>query len=113
MIKLYGIPNCNKIRNTRKILEKLRIEYEFVNVRKNPIAREKLKSIISVVGIDNIFNTKGTTFRRLNLDYRKMSAEDRFNTLLREQSMIKRPLIENAGKHHVGFDESAIESFVS
>ena len=113
MVKLFGIPNCNKIRSTQKILDKLGIEYEFVNVRKNPIARGKLNSIISAVGIDNIFNTKGTTYRRLNLDYQKMSPDDRFETLLREQSMIKRPLIEKAGKYHVGLDESAIESFIS
>jgi len=113
MVKLYGIPNCNKIRNTQKILDTLGIEYEFVNVRKNPIAREKLKSIISAVGIDNIFNTKGTTYRRLNLDYQKMSPGDRFEALLREQSMIRRPLIEKSGRYHIGLDDPAIKSFVS
>ncbi len=87
-------------------------EYEFVNVRKTPIPPEKLRSIISAVGIDKLCNTKGTTYRRLKFDFNQMKPDEKFNVLLREQAMINRPLLEKAGRYHVGFDEVAIESFV-
>jgi arsenate reductase-like glutaredoxin family protein len=64
------------------------------------------------VGIDKLCNTTGTTYRRLKLDFKQMAAHEKFNVLLREQSMIRRPLLEKAGSYHVGFDEMAIGSFV-
>jgi len=113
MIKLYGIPNCNKIRNTMKLFDEAGIAYEFINVRKTPVAPDKLRSVIAAVGTDALFNTKGTTYRRLNLDYKTMTADEKFEALLREQSMIKRPLIERSGTYHVGYDETAIRRFIA
>jgi len=112
MITVYGIPNCNKIRNTLGLLDRSGISYEFVNVRKTPLSAGKLKEITDRLGIDTLFNTKGTTYRRLNLDYRNMDKDEKFSVLLSEQAMIKRPLIENAGRYHAGFDEQAIMRFV-
>jgi Spx/MgsR family transcriptional regulator len=112
MIKLYGIPNCNKIRNTVKILEETAKQYEFINVRKTPISENLLKKVVDFLGMDAIFNKKGTTYRRLDLDYESMSDKERFDTILREQSMIKRPLLEKEGKFHVGFDEQEIVKFI-
>ncbi len=62
--------------------------------------------------MDTVFNKKGTTYRRLHLNFDQMSEKEKFDNLLNEQSMIKRPLIENNGKYHVGFDEQAIEKFI-
>lgn len=112
MIKLYGIPNCNKIRNTIGLLDRMKVTYEFVNVKKTPIGPDKLRKAVASLGIDNLFNTKGTTYRRLNLDYHKMSPEEKFEILLKEQSMIRRPLIETRDRFHVGYDERAIQSFI-
>ena len=112
MIKLYGVPSCTKIRNTKEIFDLQDITYEFINVKKTPISREKLLEIIDQVGIENLFNKKGTTYRKLQIDFDSLSDKQRIDWLLNEQSMIKRPLLEKDGKYHVGWDESAIVSFV-
>lgn len=113
MIRLYGIPNCNKIRNTQKILAENNVTYEFINVRKNPIEREKLKQIANKTGLENLFNKKGTTYKRLGLNYDKMTDSQRLEQLVLEQSMIKRPLLEKNGQYLVGFDEEKIIKFIS
>jgi Spx/MgsR family transcriptional regulator len=113
MIKLYGIPNCNKIRNTQKLLEANKINFEFINVRKTPISADKLNMMIDELGMENMYNRKGATYRRLNLDYEKMSDKERFVNILQEQSMIKRPLIEKNDHYHIGFDETAILDFIA
>jgi arsenate reductase-like glutaredoxin family protein len=41
-----------------------------------------------------------------------MSDKERFENILKEQSMIKRPLLERDGRFHVGFDEGAIKEFL-
>jgi Spx/MgsR family transcriptional regulator len=113
MIRLYGIPNCNKIRNTQKLFQKHEINFDFINVRKTPLTEDKLRHVISELGIEAVLNKKGTTYRRLQLDYDKMSDDERFGHLLRAQSMINRPLIEKRDHYHVGFDEEAILRFVN
>ena len=113
MMKLYGIPNCNKIRNTQKLFNDHNVEYELINVRKTPISEQKLKQMVSALSMEAMYNRKGTTYRRLNLDYDKMSDKSRFDTLMREQSMIKRPLIEKNDRYHIGFDETAIVEFIN
>ena len=113
MIKLYGIPNCNKIRNTQKLLSEKGEKFEFINVRKTPIPESTLKKMTAAVGMEALYNRKGTTYRRLKLDYNSMTDRERLDHLLREQSMIKRPLLEKDGRYHVGFDEKAIMDFVS
>lgn len=112
MIKLYGIPNCNKIRNTIKILENQEQQYEFVNVRKTPISKVHLEEMVDALGMEVVFNKKGSTYRRLNLNYEHMSDTERFIHIYNEQSMINRPLLEHNGRYHIGFDENAILDFI-
>ena len=112
MIKLYGIPNCNKIRDTQKLLSEKKIAYEFINVRKTPISLEKMKKIVDGIGLESMYNKKGTTYRRLKIDYDKLSDKERFDLLLQEQTMIKRPLLENGSRFMTGFDENAILDFI-
>jgi len=41
MIKLYGIPNCNKIRSTMTLLNRKHVKYEFVNVKNTPSRNQR------------------------------------------------------------------------
>ena len=112
MIKIYGIPNCNKIRDTRKLLDSHRIPYEFIDVRTAPLDAEQIRKMSEQLGLKQMFNTKGSTYRRLKLDYDALQDGERLNWLEREQAMIRRPLIENAGHYHIGYDEESIIKFV-
>jgi arsenate reductase len=111
MIKLYGVPSCTQIRNTKALFESRGLEYDFINVKKTPIDETKLKEIAGALGIEPIFNKKGTTYRKLQIKYDELSDAERLNWLLQQQSMIKRPLLEKDGRFHVGWDEDAILEF--
>ena len=113
MIKLYGIPNCNKIRNTQKLLNDKKIAFEFINVRKTPVSADQLKKMAVAIGLESLYNKKGTTYRRLKFDYDQLDETMRFDLLLKEQTMIKRPLLEKDGKYMTGFDEKLIMSFIA
>ena len=95
-----------------KILEDKSIAFEFVNVRKTPINEKQLKTIVASLGMEAVFNKKGSTYRRLGLNYDQMSDQERFENIATEQSMIRRPLLEKDGRYHIGFDEAAIIKFV-
>lgn len=113
MIRLYGIPNCKQITNTKALFKENGIEYKFIHVKKTPIPQEQLSEIISQLGQDIVVNRRGMMYRKLGLKDKNLSPQEEFKYLLSKQGMIKRPLIEKEGKYLIGFDENVILNFVT
>ncbi len=113
MVTLYGVPTCQKIRKTKALLEQLNVEYEFVNVKKNPISESELRTIVQQLGLDKVVNSKGPTYRKLGLKDKNLNDEELFQILLKEQGMITRPLIKKGDRYWIGFDEEGIKQFVA
>lgn len=112
MLKVYGIKNCNKVRDTFKWLNENEIEYEFINLKKEPLSEGKLDEFVHKVGLDVLINKRGTTYRKLGLKDKDLSEDELFDVLLENQTMIKRPVLELDDAVMVGYDEDAFESFV-
>jgi len=114
MLKVYGIKNCNKVRDTLKWLDEHEVEYTFVNLKKEPLSEDKLDEFVHKMGLDVLINRRGTTWRNLGLKDQDLSDEELFEKLVENQMMIKRPVIEESsdGAVLVGYDEDALESFV-
>ena len=111
MIKLFGVPSCNKIRDAKVILESNNIEYQFINVKKTPIPEKQLKEIIKQLGMEKVLNKQGLTYKKLGLKQMNLNDTQRLQWLLKEQSMIKRPLLENNGHYLIDWEESTILAF--
>lgn len=112
MIEVYGIKNCDKIRKTKKWLSDNDIEYEFFDLKKEPLTREELKEFVYRVGLETLVNKRGMTWRKLGLKDSKISENDLFEILLEKQTMIKRPVLISGEAILVGYDEDAFEKFV-
>lgn len=111
MVHIIGIPNCNKIRNTKNWLTNQRIDHVLINVKKDPLTYDELKELELKVGLDVLVNTKGTTYRTLNIKDLNLSDEKLFDLLLEHQSMITRPIIVYRDSVLVGYDEKAFKAF--
>ncbi len=112
MIEVYGIKNCDKIRNTKKWLENHDIEYTFYDLKKEPLKREELQEFVHRIGLDVLVNKRGTTWRNLKLKEKDLSDDELFNLLLQNQTMVKRPVLIKDEAILVGYDEEAFEGFV-
>lgn len=112
MIKVYGIKNCNKIRDTKKWLDEHGIEYKFVDVKKEPISPERLADFTEKVGLDALVNRKGMKWRQLGLADKDLNEQELFDQLLEHQTMIKRPLIIKGEAILVGYDEDSFKNFI-
>jgi len=112
MITLYGISNCNKIRDTRKWLEEREVPFSFVDLKKAPISGQELEELAGKVGLDTLVNRKGMKWRQLGLSRRELDEEELFSLLLEHQVMIKRPLLTKGEAVLVGYDEDSFEDFI-
>ncbi|MEX0771445.1 MAG: arsenate reductase family protein [Balneolaceae bacterium] len=113
MIEVYGIKNCNKIRDTRAWLKAKGVDYTFIDVKTNPLSEEKLDEFVHKLGLDRLVNRRGMKWRQLGLAGKNLSDQELFKQLLEHQTMIKRPLLVRDKGVMVGYDEDAFEKFVA
>ena len=112
MITVYGIKNCNKIRDTRAWLDDRGVEYDFVDLKKEPFSREQLEELEHKVGLDVLVNRRGMKWRQLGLAKKELTENQLFEELLEHQVMIKRPVLVRGDAVIVGYDEDAFEEFI-
>ncbi len=94
MIRVYGIKNCGSVRKALKFFEEIGKEVEFVDIRKNPQDCQKINRWVDKVGIETLFNNKGTKYRQLKLKELNLDDKGKIEWLCKENMLIKRPVVE-------------------
>ncbi len=112
MLHVIGIKNCDTIRKTKKWLEANEVEYEFIDLKKEPLTIDEIKELEFKVGLDVLVNKRGTTYRNLGLKEKDFSNEEMLEVLEQNQSMIKRPVLVLNEAVLVGYDEEAFKNFI-
>jgi len=104
-ITIYGIKNCDTMRKARAWLDKRGVDYAFHDYKTAGIERAQLEQWAKQVGWDTLLNRAGTTFRKLpDKDKNGVDSKKAIALMLREPSMIKRPVLDlGRGKLLVGF----------
>jgi arsenate reductase len=105
---LYGIPNCTTVKKARAWLAAHQIEVAFHDFKKQGVDPAWLARVAAQTGWQALLNTRGTTWRKLS-DIEKAAAGNEAGALALMQthaSVIKRPVLEAAGKYHLGFSEN-------
>jgi Spx/MgsR family transcriptional regulator len=108
-LKLYGIPNCNTVKNARDWLMNHRIAYEFHDFKKQGLSQQLLENWLTQLPHEKLINRAGLTWRGLD-EHTKEGITD--NTaaiaLMQEKtSVIKRPILVKDGRILcLGFDEA-------
>jgi Spx/MgsR family transcriptional regulator len=103
-VTLYGIKNCDTMKKAWTWLDEQGVAYQFHDYKKAGIDRARLEGWVKEVGWETLLNRAGTTFKKLPDAMREDLDEHKAIALMLDQpSMIKRPVLEGAGKLLVGF----------
>jgi Spx/MgsR family transcriptional regulator len=104
-ITIYGIKNCDTMKKARAWLDKRGVDYAFHDYKTAGITREKLEAWAKKAGWETLLNRAGMTFRKLpDKDKTGLSEKKALALMLKQPSMIKRPVLElPGGKLLVGF----------
>lgn len=105
MYKIYGIPNCNTVKKALTHLDKNKIEYIFVNFKKEAPTQKLIKQWKSDFG-DWPVNKKGPTYRKIKESFENANTQEKYKILTEFSSAIKRPiLVKNDSAICFGYDE--------
>ena len=103
-LTIYGIKNCDTMKKARRFLDDKGVAYVFHDYKAEGIDRARLEGWAKKVGWETLLNRAGTTFRKLPEVAREGLTEKKaIDLMLAQPSMIKRPVLEAAGKLLVGF----------
>ena len=106
---LYSYPKCSTCRKASKWLDQNNINYEFIDIVKEPPSKEFLELALIQFSFDikKIFNTRGKCFKSIDFDILDLTKKKIIELLSKDGKLIKRPfLIINESKLILGFQES-------
>jgi Spx/MgsR family transcriptional regulator len=106
---VYGIKNCNTVKNALDWLKKNKVTFEFHDYKKSGVTASKLEDWSKQVGWESLVNKRGTTWRQLDESVQNKITNEKaaIALMIEKTSVIKRPLIEVKNKVVLlGFDES-------
>lgn len=106
MYTVYGIKNCNTVKNALNYLNDKGIAYVFHDYKKQGVTRAKLEQWLSQYTWEELVNKKGTTWKQIPDDSKPTNIEEAIIIMMEKNSIIKRPIVEDGSIKAMGFDES-------
>ncbi len=102
---IYGIKTCGSVRKALKFFKDNKINFDFVDLKKEPVDINKIENWLKKTDINKLFNSRGTKYRVLKLKELNLEENDKKEWLVKENLLIKRPVIEYKNDVIVGFNE--------
>ena len=105
----YSYPKCSTCRKASKWLEQNNINYQLIDIVKEPPSKKFLELAFIQFSLDikKIFNTRGKSYKSIGIDILDLTQKKIIELLSNDGKLIKRPfLIINESKLILGFNES-------
>ena len=104
MTTIYGIKNCDTMKKARAWLDGHGVAYAFHDYKAVGIDAATLGRWAGQAGWEILLNRNGTTFRALpDADKQGLDESKAIALMVRQPSMIKRPVLDIDGRLLVGF----------
>ena len=105
----YSYPKCSTCRKASKWLDQNNINYQLIDIVKEPPSKKFLKLALMQFSLDikKIFNIRGKSYKSIDIDILDLTKKRIIELLSNDGKLIKRPfLIINESKLILGFNES-------
>lgn len=105
-ITVFGIKNCDTMQKAFRWLDSKHVKYTFHDFKKGNLTSDEVSYWLKDLDIEEVINKKGTTWKKCS-DEDKNSISDpekAIQLILKNPSIVKRPLLQFGKKHIVGFN---------
>ncbi|MGM0481342.1 MAG: arsenate reductase [Pseudomonadota bacterium] len=105
MVTVHGIKNCDTVKKALKWLDNQQLDYQFRDVRQQPLNVEEVSRWLEQLGTDKLLNKRSTSWRQLTDEQKAQTDAHAIAELIAEQpTLFKRPLVADQQGLHVGFN---------
>ena len=94
MTIIYGISNCDSVKKAKKWFDQNNIDYQFYDVRKQPLNTETVESWVTQLGWEQVINKRSTSWKQLSQALRdSMDSSQAIEAIVEQPTLFKRPFI--------------------
>lgn len=111
-VQIFGTPDSQSTRAALRFFKERRMEVHLVDLHRKPMAPGELRRFVERLGAPALADTDSKAWRDAGLGYLKMSDADLVERLLRDQRLLKIPLVRIDNGFAAGRDEAAWKSLV-
>ena len=114
MLKVFTSPSCSSCRKVKKWLKEQDIPFSEHNFIARPLTEKDIKEMLtkSLNGTDDIISKRSKVFQESDLDFDSMKLSELIAFIIKNPTVIKRPIIVDDRRIQVGYDEEEIRSFI-
>jgi len=89
-----------------------KVAFEEREYGKNPFTEKELREIIGEGPIENFLNTRTPLYRERNMKQKPPSKDEAIKLMLKDQNLLKRPVIIKGKKKLTGFNETDLKTLL-
>ena len=102
---IFGIANCDTVKKARSWLDKHKVDYQFHDFRRDGLTEKQIKTWLAKVDLELLLNKRSRTWRELSdSDKSNVTESKAIKLMLKQPSLIKRPVLVKGKDVTVGFD---------
>ena len=114
MVTIYTSSNCNSCKKAKKWFDEHHIPYQTKSIFSGDLTSEDLMEILqkSENGSDDIISKRSKIVMEQNINFDDMTISELIAFILKNPSILKRPLIVDDRRLQVGYNEEEIRTFI-
>ncbi len=89
-----------------------KVAFEEREYGKNPFTEKELREIIGDGPIENFLNTRTPLYRERHMKQKPPSKDEAIKLMLKDQNLLKRPVIIKGKKKLTGFNETDLKTLI-
>lgn len=102
-IQIFGNKKCFDTKKAERFFKERKINFQFIDLNEKSMSKGELTSVISSVSINDLINNKSKDYTKLNFNNIR-SAEIKAELLLKNQKVMKTPVVRNGKEATVGYN---------
>ena len=114
MITIYTSPSCASCKKVKQWFDENKIPYKEKDIFKSVLNPEELKDILRKTenGTDDIISTRSNIIKEGKVNIDDMKISELIDFIIKNPSILKRPIMVDDTKIQVGYNKYEISSFV-
>lgn len=114
MIQLYTSPSCLSCRKVKKYFNKYGIKFIEKNILHTQLSKEDIFKMLanSENGFEDIISVRSKVFKDSNIDIDSMKIHDLVEFIIKNPTILKRPIIVTDNDLQVGYNDDDITLFL-
>lgn len=101
-IQIFGKKKCFDTKKAERYFKERKIKYAFIDMNEKGISKGELNSVKNSISLNELINEKSKDYKYSNID-KIRSSDMKIEILLKNQSLIKTPIVRNGKDATVGY----------